>query len=123
MDTLVYLTLTLLIWGTWRISQLGLFEPGDDTGAYSNLQGQDLAALGVPDMDAYIDAYCRRLGFSEMPHRNFYLGFSQFRYAAMIQGILKRVQIGTAANRTILHRQDWVQKVAALARRTLEGKA
>ncbi len=38
-DTLVYLTLTLLVWGTWRISQLALFEPGDDTGYWVGVTG------------------------------------------------------------------------------------
>jgi aminoglycoside phosphotransferase (APT) family kinase protein len=72
-------------------------------------------------MDDYVDAYCRRIGIAELPHRRFYLGFAQFRYAAMIQGILKRASIGTAASRAVLHRQDRVSEVAALARRTLQG--
>ncbi|WP_147321352.1 hypothetical protein [Rhodoferax lacus] len=38
-DTLVYLVLALLIWGTWRISLLGLFEPGDDTGYWIGVAG------------------------------------------------------------------------------------
>ena len=38
-DTLVYLSLALLVWGTWRISQLGLFTPGDDTGYWLGVAG------------------------------------------------------------------------------------
>ena len=38
-DTLVYLVLALLVWGTWRISQLGLFTPGDDTGYWLGVTG------------------------------------------------------------------------------------
>ena len=38
-DTLVYLLLALLVWGTWRISQLGLFTPGDDTGYWLGVTG------------------------------------------------------------------------------------
>lgn len=38
-DTLVYLLLALLVWGTWRISLLGLFAPGDDTGYWLGVVG------------------------------------------------------------------------------------
>jgi hypothetical protein len=38
-DTLVYLLLALLIWGTWRISQLGLFKAGDDIGYWLGVVG------------------------------------------------------------------------------------
>lgn len=118
----------------WEMSTLGdpfvdlahhlraWWEPVDDIGgAASSLDGKDLDALGIPSMDAYIDTYCRRFGISEMPCRQFYLGYAQFRYAAMIQGILKRAASGTAANRRVLHTQERVFEVAALARKTLEG--
>jgi hypothetical protein len=38
-DTLVYLLLALLVWGTWRISLLGLFKSGDDTGYWLGVAG------------------------------------------------------------------------------------
>lgn len=38
-DTLVYLLLALLVWGTWRISQLGLFAPGDNVGYWLGVAG------------------------------------------------------------------------------------
>jgi hypothetical protein len=44
-DTLVYLTLTLLVWGTWRISQLRLFEPGDDTSYWVGVCGAVMMLL------------------------------------------------------------------------------
>jgi hypothetical protein len=44
-DTLVYLTLTILVWGTWRVSQLGLFEPGDDTGYWVGVTGAVMMLL------------------------------------------------------------------------------
>jgi aminoglycoside phosphotransferase (APT) family kinase protein len=97
------------------------WEPQDSTGAASSLRERDLAALGIPTMDAYIDLYCRRRGLAELPHRAFYLGFAQFRYAAMIQGILKRAAIGTASSRRVLHTQDRVFEVAAMARATIAG--
>jgi len=36
-----------------------------------------------------------------------------------VQGILKRASIGTSSSRTMLHRQERVCEVAALARATL----
>ena len=38
-DTLVYLALVVLVWGTWRISQLGLFTAGDDYGYWIGVVG------------------------------------------------------------------------------------
>jgi len=38
-DTLVYLLLALLVWGTWRISLLGYFNPGDDIGYWMGVVG------------------------------------------------------------------------------------
>jgi aminoglycoside phosphotransferase (APT) family kinase protein len=95
--------------------------PDPQGGAATSLMGLDLKALGIPDMDDYIDTYCERVGLPELPHRRFYLGFAQFRNAAMVQGILKRIAIGTASSRVTVHRQERVFAIAALARRTLEG--
>ena len=41
----------------------------------------------------------------------------------MIQSILKRAAIGTSASRTMLHRQERVFEIAAMARATIEGRA
>jgi aminoglycoside phosphotransferase (APT) family kinase protein len=78
------------------------WEPPNTDGAATSLREHDLAELGIPSMDGYIEAYCRRIGLAELPYRPFYLGFAQFRYAAMIQGILKRAALGTATSRVSL---------------------
>jgi len=91
-------------------------------GAATSLRGMDLGRLGIPTMDEYIDEYCRRTNLSEMPHRRFYLGYAQFRNAAMVQGILKRAAVGSASGRAAVHRQERVFAIAALARATLEGR-
>lgn len=96
--------------------------PDPKGGAATSLKGLDLPAIGIPTMDAYIDLYCRRMGLTELPHRRFYLGYAQFRNAAMVQGILKRAAIGTASGRASVHRQERVFEIAALARATLEGQ-
>jgi len=96
--------------------------PDPKGGAATSLKGLDVHALGIPAMDEYIDAYCRRMGLAELPYRRFYLGYAQFRNAAMVQGILKRAAIGTASGRASVHRQERVFEIAALARATLEGR-
>ena len=44
-DTFVYLTLAILVWGTWRISQLDLFKSGDDTGYWIGVVGAVMMLL------------------------------------------------------------------------------
>jgi aminoglycoside phosphotransferase (APT) family kinase protein len=116
----------------WEMSTLGdpfidlthhlrpWWETPDSRHSSTSLVGRNLADLGIPTMDSYISRYCAHMGLSDIPNRAFYLAFAQFRYAAMIQGILKRVVIGSSAGRTVLHRQDRVIEMAELARRTLE---
>jgi hypothetical protein len=38
-DTAVYVLLILLVWGTWRVSNLGLFKAGDDLGYWLGVVG------------------------------------------------------------------------------------
>lgn len=116
----------------WELSTLGnpfvdlahntraWWEPtGYVEGTATTLVGLNLKELGIPSMESYIESYCRRSGISAIPHLRFYLSFVQFRYAVMIQGILKRAHEGTNANRRIVHTQDRVAAIAALARKTL----
>ena len=95
------------------------WEIPDDTGAATSLGGLNLHALGIPRMEDYIALYCQRRAVP-LPDMQFYLGYAQFRYAAMIQGILKRAHDGTSSARKVLHNQDRVIALASLARRTLE---
>lgn len=73
---------------TWRIAP-DLFR---------GLAGTDFAALGIPDEEQYLAAYCRRTGRSHIDHWDFYIAFSLFRIAAILQGIAKRALDGTASN-------------------------
>jgi aminoglycoside phosphotransferase (APT) family kinase protein len=72
---------------TWRVTP-ELFR---------GLAGVDFAALGIPDEAAYVAAYCRRTGRAAIPGWEFYLVYSLFRIAAILQGIAKRAIDGTAA--------------------------
>ncbi|MEL6240940.1 MAG: phosphotransferase family protein [Pseudomonadota bacterium] len=62
------------------------------------LMGIDRAAMGLPSDDAFIAAYCERRGLPGVEHFDIYLGFSFFRMAAIIQGVLKRALDGNASN-------------------------
>ncbi len=63
------------------------------------LAGQPLAALGIPDEAAYLQAYCRRTGRGSVAAADweFYLVFNMFRLAGILQGIAHRAVQGNAA--------------------------
>lgn len=95
----------------WELSTLGhpfsdiayqcmqLRMPADPTlGNLGGLGGVDRHALGIPTEEAYVASYCKRMGLTEIPDWSFYLTFSFFRFAAILQGIMKRYQDGTASN-------------------------
>ncbi|WP_313072725.1 phosphotransferase [Melaminivora sp.] len=64
--------------------------------------GLDLTALGIPAERDYIARYCERTGTADPAALeadwNFYLAYNMFRIAAILQGIAKRVEAGTAAS-------------------------
>ena len=69
--------------------------PHSDAGTGS-LVGFDLAALGIPALPAYVDAYMARTGLDPRPHLPVYFAYNFFRLAAILQGIVGRVRDGTA---------------------------
>jgi aminoglycoside phosphotransferase (APT) family kinase protein len=64
--------------------------------------GLDHAALGIPSEDEYIRRYCDRTGLATVADLkadwNFYMAYNLFRIAAILQGIAKRVEAGTASS-------------------------
>jgi len=62
------------------------------------LAGVDRAALGLPTDEEFIASYCERRGLDGIDDFGFYLSFSFFRMAAIIQGVLKRALDGNASN-------------------------
>jgi aminoglycoside phosphotransferase (APT) family kinase protein len=69
-----------------------------DPQQFRGIAGLDWAALGIPDEASYVARYCERTGVPVPRDWNFYLAFNMFRIAAILQGIMKRVTIGTAAS-------------------------
>ncbi|HUO80729.1 MAG TPA: phosphotransferase family protein [Steroidobacteraceae bacterium] len=66
-------------------------------GRHRGLGTADLAALGLPSEAEYVAAYCRNTGRAGIGHWDYYLAYNFFRMAAIVQGIRKRAEQGTAA--------------------------
>ena len=66
--------------------------------AFRGLAGLNLQALGIPDFQSYVAAYCRRTGRAGIDNFEYYLAYNMFRMAGILQGIMKRVVDGTAAS-------------------------
>ena len=47
-------------------------------------------ALGIPSEDEFVAQYCQLTGISGIADWNFYLAFTFFRVAAILQGVYKR---------------------------------
>ena len=71
-------------------------------GAFRGIGGLDVASLGIPTEAEYIWRYCERTGLTTpaalKADWNFYLAYNLFRLAAILQGIAKRVEAGTASS-------------------------
>jgi aminoglycoside phosphotransferase (APT) family kinase protein len=89
--------------------------PTESTAGASTLLGRDLAALGIPTRDAYVDAYAARTGLDPRPHLPVYLAYNFFRLAAILQGIVGRVRDGTATSEYAPTRAQMVRPLAAKA--------
>lgn len=65
---------------------------------YGRLHGLDYKSLGIPTEQEFIDLYCKYSGRSEVSNHLFFVVFSLFRSAAIIQGVYKRGLEGNAAS-------------------------
>jgi aminoglycoside phosphotransferase (APT) family kinase protein len=93
--------------------------PGD----FRGIGGLDLKAMGIPLEEEYIGLYCERTGnhggrvtpATLRADWNFYLAYNLFRIAAILQGIAKRVENGTAASAQARKSAAGARPMAALA--------
>jgi aminoglycoside phosphotransferase (APT) family kinase protein len=71
-------------------------------GTFRGIGGVDISALGIPSESENIHRYCDRTGIASPADLkadwNFYLAYNMFRIAAILQGIAKRVEAGTASS-------------------------
>ena len=85
------------------------------TGVMSGLGGIERAPLGIPSEEEYVAMYCERMGLKEIPHWNFYLAFSFFRFAAILQGVKKRALDGNASSDKATKMGELVKPLAKMA--------
>ncbi len=88
-------------------------------GAFRGIGSLDVVSLGIPTEAEYIARYCERTGFATPAQLqadwNFYLGYNLFRLAAILQGIAKRVEMGTASSAQAVSSAAGARPLAELA--------
>jgi aminoglycoside phosphotransferase (APT) family kinase protein len=84
---------------------------------FRGMAGADLAALGIPSAQTYLQRYCERVGRAAVaqPVWDFHLIYNVFRLSAILQGIAKRVEEGTAANASAHETGAKARPIAELA--------
>jgi aminoglycoside phosphotransferase (APT) family kinase protein len=80
--------------------------------ALGRVEGGDTDRRGIPDEAAYVASYCRRTGRTEIPDWHFYLAFSMFRLASILQGVYARGLQGNAASAHALQRGAAARQIA-----------
>jgi aminoglycoside phosphotransferase (APT) family kinase protein len=84
-------------------------------GGTGSLVGFDLAALGIPSLKDYVEAYVKRTGLDPRPYLSVYSAYNFFRIAAILQGIVGRVRDGTASSAVAAAKASLVRPLAAEA--------
>jgi aminoglycoside phosphotransferase (APT) family kinase protein len=108
----------------WELSTLG--HPLGDLG-YScmpyhagvagklSLDGKVEPQTGIPTEEEFVAQYCRHTGREHIPGWNFYLAFSFFRLASILQGVYKRGVMGIASSSEALERGSLAKEIADIA--------
>ena len=94
-------------------------------GMFRGIGGLDVKSLGIPTEDEYIARYCERTGFATPAQLKadwaFYLAYNMFRLAAILQGIAKRVEAGTASSEQAVRSAAGARPMAEMAWRFAKG--
>jgi aminoglycoside phosphotransferase (APT) family kinase protein len=80
--------------------------------ALGRADGGEVDRRGLPSESDYVAAYCRRTGRSGVPDWHFYLAFSMFRLASILQGVYARGLHGNAASAHALQRGAAARQIA-----------
>jgi aminoglycoside phosphotransferase (APT) family kinase protein len=84
-------------------------------GALKGLGDINRVDLGIPSEQQYIALYCQYRGIESIPNWTFYLCFSFFRFAAILQGVFQRAQQGNAASSKALEYGKMAPELAKIA--------
>ncbi len=68
------------------------------SGGMRGLMGIDRSEIGLPTEEEYVAAYLKRRSLDAIPNWSFYVAFSFFKLAAILQGVYKRALDGNASN-------------------------
>ncbi len=99
----------------WELSTIGhpLADLGYNCMLYhintpqlGGLVGTDFDATGIPDEQAYVARYCAATGRDRIEDMNFYVAFSVFRLASIVQGVYKRGLDGNASSSRAMQYKD-----------------
>jgi aminoglycoside phosphotransferase (APT) family kinase protein len=108
----------------WELSTLGAplsdlaysclpyHVPDDVRGDITNL---DYASYGIPSEQECVARYCERTGRAQINNWNFYVVFSLFRLAAIVQGVYKRALDGNASSPEAITRGEKCKQLATAA--------
>ena len=83
--------------------------------AIQGLGDIDRKDLGIPTEQEYVASYCERMGIDTIPNWNFYIAFSAFRFAAILQGVKKRAVDGNASSEKAHKMGEMVAPLAEMA--------
>jgi aminoglycoside phosphotransferase (APT) family kinase protein len=86
-----------------------------DVPGIGGLRDNDPAATGIPDEGRYIAAYCALTGRRAIDDWQYYLAFSLFRTAAILQGVHARALQKTASSENALSVGKLAAQIADLA--------
>lgn len=86
-----------------------------NSGNISGLMHVDRKSLGIPSEQEYVSRYCERMGIERIDNWAFYLAFSFFRLAAIIQGVAKRAHDGNASSKNAAGLGALVEPLAMMA--------
>ena len=88
-------------------------------GTFRGIAGIDVEGLGIPTQAQYIRMYCENTQLISpealKADWNFYMAYNMFRIAAILQGIAKRVEAGTAASAQAVSSGAGAKPLAQLA--------
>jgi len=88
--------------------------------AFGGLAGIDLADTGIPSEAEYVARYVERTGIRPAAPWGFYVAFSLFRLAAILQGVLRRALDGNASSADAIERGSRAQLCAETGLAALE---
>lgn len=87
------------------------------------LAGKDRRALGIPTEAELVARYCALRGLDHIENWSFYLIFSFFRLAAIVQGVLKRALDGSASSDQALQVGKMAGPLAKMAVELIEKES